>query len=88
MDVELVTIICLYGFVGLFFYLLIYYVWIKKSIPLLLKTNNPLIMVSALTSLGYLISIFNGNYIVGNCFENCIYFSLVSVIGQKSYDEN
>lgn len=87
-DVELVTIICLYGFVGLFFYLLIYYVWIKKSISLLLKTNEPLIMLSALTSFGYLVSLFNGNYIVGSYLENCIYFSIVSVICQKSYNEN
>ena len=84
-DVELVTIICLYGFIGLVLYILFFYKWVKCSLPLLKCSKEPVVIMSALASIGFTISMFNGAFFTTGSGISQIFIVSVTSFAFKEY---
>ena len=84
-DVELVTIICLYGFIGLVLYILFFYKWVICSLPLLKCSKEPVVIMSALASIGFTISMFNGAFFTTGSGISQIFIISVTSFAFKEY---
>lgn len=84
-DVELVTIICIYGFIGLVLYILFFYKWVKCSLPLLKCSKEPVVIMSALASIGFTISMFNGAFFTTGSGISQIFIISVTSFAFKEY---
>ena len=84
-DIELVTIICLYGFIGLVLYLFVFYKWVGCSLPLLKYSKEPVVLISALSSIGFTISQLNGAFFTTGTGVSQIFILAVTSLAYKKY---